>query len=281
MMTRWFRLALYLLFLLTAWTAATAIPLSPSWGQEDAAQAAAAAPAEEGAVAAPAEKSSVGLLILNSNAIGMLFYVALAAFSIFALAVALERMVNLTRRKVIPPEFVQALRDLVARENDTAENLLNLAERSKSPIAEILKSAALRAGRPLPEVEKAMEDATAREVAALRGRHRGLSVAGNIAPLIGLHGTVVGMIFAFQEASDMGLGKGEALAHGIYLALFTTAIGLTIAIPALLCVAWFNGRIERFLREIDQELQMLYPSFVRMERDEEGSRPWAVGSGKE
>jgi biopolymer transport protein ExbB len=168
---------------------------------------------------------------------------------------------------VLPPEFVQALRELRRREEDTADELLQLAERSKSPIAEILKAGALRAGRPVPEVEKAMEDAAANQIAELRSRHRGLSVVGNIAPLVGLLGTVVGMIFAFNEASDVGLGKGEALAHGIYLALFTTAIGLTIAIPALLCVAWFNGRLERYFREIDQELQPLHPSFVRMERE--------------
>jgi biopolymer transport protein ExbB len=221
----------------------------------------------EVAIAEASQERSLGMLIIGSNAIGLMFYLALAAFSIYAVAVAAERMVNLTRRRVIPPEFVQALRDLRRRGDETPETLLALAERSRSPIAEILKAGALRGGRPVPEVEKAMEDAVANQMAELRARHRGLSVAGNVAPLIGLHGTVVGMIFAFNEASEIGLGKGEALAHGIYLALFTTAIGLTIAIPSLLCVAWFNGRLERYFREIDQELQPLYPSFARMERE--------------
>jgi biopolymer transport protein ExbB len=222
--------------------------------------------AQDGAEPQP-EEQSLGMLIVSSNAIGLLFYLALAAFSIYAVAIAAERTVNLTRRKVIPPEFVQALRELRRRGEDSADELLQLAERSKSPIAEILKAGALRGGRPVPEVEKAMEDAAANQMAELRARHRGLTIAGNVAPLIGLHGTVVGMIFAFNEASDIGLGKGEALAHGIYLALFTTAIGLTIAIPSLLCVAWFNGRLERYFREIDLELQPLHPSFVRMERE--------------
>lgn len=254
-------LFLLLIVLLAAWT----VPAPRTMAQAGNEQAAAAADAEPDEPAPAGD--SVGMLIINSNMIGLLFYLGLAAFSIAALTIATERLVNLKRPKVIPPDFVQALRELRMRENDTAENLLGLCERSQSPIAEILKAGALRAGRPLPEVEKAMEDAAAREVAALRARHRGLSVAGNIAPLIGLHGTVVGMIFAFQEASAMGLGKGEALAHGIYLALFTTAIGLTIAIPSLLCVAWFNGRVERYMREIDQELQALYPTFIRLERE--------------
>lgn len=263
-MTSFFRSALLLLFVAAlAWGVSYSSPLARAQ-DENALPAASPETSSE----APTDKEpSLGMLILNSNAIGILFYVALGAFSIAVVTIMIERSVNLTRRKIIPPDFVQALRALVARENDSAEEYLRLAERSQSPIGEILKAGVLRAGRPLPEVEKAMEDATAREIAALRARHRGLSIAGNIAPLIGLHGTVVGMIFAFQEASDSGLGKGEALAHGIYLALFTTAIGLTIAIPALLGAAWYNGRIERYLREIDQELQAVYPSFIRMERE--------------
>ena len=114
------------------------------------------------------EEQSLGMLIVNSNAVGLAFYLALAAFSIFGVAVAAERLVNLTRRKVLPPEFVQALRDLRRRGDDTADELLELAERSKSPIAEIVKAGVLRAGRPVPEVEKAMEDAAANQIAELR-----------------------------------------------------------------------------------------------------------------
>jgi biopolymer transport protein ExbB len=100
----------------------------------------------------------------------------------------------------------------------------------------------------------------------MRARNRPLSVIGSIAPLVGLLGTVVGMIFAFGEASEEGLGKAEALAHGIYLALMTTAAGLTIAIPSLLCAAWFNARVERFMREIDECLLDTMPSFARLEQ---------------
>jgi biopolymer transport protein ExbB len=246
--------------------AALAAPATFAFAQ-DAAEPPAAAQEPEGAGAATAEEPSVGMLILSSNAIGLVFYGVLAIFSLAALTIVIERLVNLTRSKVVPPDFVQSLRELLARENDSADAFLRLSERSNSPIGNILKAGALRAGRPVPEVEKAMEDAAAHAVAALRARHRGLSIVGNIAPLVGLLGTVVGMIFAFGEASDMGLGKGETLAHGIYLALMTTAMGLAIAIPSLLCAAWFNGRVERYIWAIDQELQAVYPSFVRMERE--------------
>ena len=98
-----------------------------------------------------------------------------------------------------------------------------------------------------------------------RAGHRPLAVVGSVAPLVGLLGTVFGMIFAFRSASQEGLGKAEVLAEGIYLALWTTAAGLTIAIPSLLFVAWFNSSVERFMRDIDETLLETMPSFTRME----------------
>jgi len=124
----------------------------------------------------------------------------------------------------------------------------------------------LRVGRPHTEIEKAMEDAAAREAAALRARVRPLSVIANVAPLVGLLGTVVGMLGAFRVASQAGLGKAELLAEGIYLALETTVAGLIIAIPAMLCAAYFNARTERLLREADERLMDALPAFARFEQ---------------
>ena len=102
-------------------------------------------------------------------------------------------------------------------------------------------------------------------MAALRGGIRPLNVIGNVAPLVGLLGTVLGMIMAFRTASQAGLGKGELMAQGIYMALLTTAAGLTIAIPALLLAALLNAKVEKFFREIDEHLIETMPSFARME----------------
>jgi biopolymer transport protein ExbB len=110
-----------------------------------------------------------------------------------------------------------------------------------------------------------LHHAAAREMAALRCGVRPLSVVGTIAPLVGLLGTVLGMIVAFRTASQAGLGKGELMAQGIYMALLTTAAGLTIAIPALLLAALFNARIEKYFREIDEHLMRTMPCFARME----------------
>ena len=110
-----------------------------------------------------------------------------------------------------------------------------------------------------------MEDAAAREMATIRGRIRPLSVIGSISPLVGLLGTVLGMIMAFRTASEAGLGKGELMAQGIYMALLTTAAGLTIAIPALLLAAFFNAKVEKLFREIDEQLIETIPTIATAE----------------
>jgi biopolymer transport protein ExbB len=228
------------------------------------ADAAAAAPSD-GQDAAGGTDESLGRIVLFGSSFGLIFYLALGVFSIAALAVTLERIVNLRRIKVMPPEFLTRLQQTIRPGQDTPENFRALCHSSCSPISNILRAGVLRAGRPLPEVEKAMEDAAAREMAAMRGRNRPLSVIGSVAPLVGLLGTVVGMIFAFRVSSQAGLGKAELLAEGIYLALMTTAAGLTIAIPCLLLVAWFNARVDRYMRDIDESLLETMPSFTEME----------------
>ena len=219
----------------------------------------------------PAEEtppSSVLDLILKSGPMGIAFMVALALFSLAAMAVAIERLANLTRRRMLPPEFVGQLREMVSRREGQPGPFKELCQRFTAPIAAIFNAGLLRAGRPLLEMEKSMEDAAARETAALRSRVRPLNVIGGVAPLVGLLGTVVGMILAFQTASTQGTGgeKAEMLAEGIYLALLTTAAGLFIAIPAMLLAAYFNSRAEKYLREIDEELMEAMPCLALMEK---------------
>ena len=211
------------------------------------------------------EKKSLGMLIVQSGWVSVIFYVLLGIFSIVALMVVLERLINLTRSKVMPPEFARSVQDASVSGNATAEDFRRLSESSNSPIARILKAGVLRVGRPLMEVEKTMEDAVVREMATLRSKTKSLAVIGNVAPLVGLLGTVVGIMFAFNSASERGLGGGEQMAKGIYLALLTTAAGLTVAIPCMLFSAWFNGKAERYMRDIDECLQDTMPCFAQME----------------
>src|SRR5262249_14195312 len=125
------------------------------------------------------------------------------------------------------------------------------------------------AGRAVPEVEKAMEDASARELGALRSKVRPLTVLSAVGPLVGLLGTAVGMILVFRTASQVGPGKAELLAEGIYLKLETTVAGLLVAIPCVLFAALFNSRSEKFMRLVDESLSETIPCFAAMEHSQE------------
>lgn len=259
------RIAVYviglgLLFLVsTAWTQDAGNPNPPAAKQPDGPQAADPKTAETNA------DESIITLILDSGVSGVAFMVVLGLFSLVAATIGIERAVNTRRSRIVPAGFVGELRSLTSRVESRREVYLELCSRWTVPVSNILKAGLLRSGRPLPEVEKSMEDAAAREMAALRGRIKPLSVVGSVAPLVGLLGTVFGMILAFRTASQAGLGKGELMAQGIYMALLTTAAGLMIAIPALLLAAFYNSVVEKLFREIDENLMETMPSFTRME----------------
>jgi biopolymer transport protein ExbB len=229
---------------------------APAWGA-----------AEREAAEKAAERPTTLLTMIEDGGwSSTVFMSILGLLSLATVAVILDRLVNLSRRKVIPPQFVSELQELAKNGGEDPAPFQELCRRFPTPAASVLKAGLLRAGRPVLEVEKALEDALAREAAALRSRVRPLTVAANVAPLIGLLGTVIGIIMAFHHASRVGLGgRGEVMAQGISLALLATAGGLAIAIPALLCAAYFNMRIDRLLREADECLMEVIPCFARME----------------
>jgi biopolymer transport protein ExbB len=212
--------------------------------------------------AAEAEPESLMNVILATGATGISFMVVLALFSFVGATIAIERAFALRNSAIVPASFCRKLKPLLAGE-PSPEVLKPLCAETTGPMPAILEAGLLRVGRPLVEVEKAMEDAAVREMSEIRGRIRPLNVIGNIAPLVGLLGTVVGMIIAFRTASTQGLGKGELMAEGIYMALLTTAGGLSIAIPALMFAAFFNSKVEKQFRAIDRHLLPAIPFFTK------------------
>lgn len=209
-------------------------------------------------------------MIEDSGPAGIAFLAVLGLFSLAAGTITVERLVNLQRNRIVPKNFLIDLEKRLRRREKRPEKYRQMCQASPSPLAKIFRAALFRAGRPAPEVEKAMEDAMAREVATLRSGVRPLSVIGSVAPLVGLLGTVVGMILAFHTASEEGLGgKAQTLAKGIYLALLTTAAGLSIAIPSMLFAAYFNNRIDRYFRECDEHLMASIPLLAGMTPQEQ------------
>lgn len=224
--------------------------------------AAAEADTDEQAEGFARADQSIGGMILSGGALNVVFFGVLGVFSIWAATVVFERAFHLRREKLLPATFTSGLQQIIRSGQATPESFQLLCDHTQAPVGRIFHAGVLRAGRSLPEVEKAMEDAASREMANLRTRNRPLNVVASVAPLVGLLGTVVGMILAFQISSQEGLGKAERLAEGIYLALMTTAAGLTIAIPCLLFASWFKTRAERFMCDIDETLMETMPSFA-------------------
>jgi len=251
------------------------------WGQQpdqDAAdKAAQGAAAEAEAAAADGGGDSLLGMILESGITGVAFMAVLALFSLVAGTVAVERAVNMRRGQLMPDSCVDELQKFTHGSSPRLAALAETCSDTLAPLAVILQSGFSRRGQALAEVEKSMEDAASREMADLRARIRPLNTVGSIAPLVGLLGTVVGMIIAFHTASQEGLGKAELLAKGIYMALLTTAGGLSVAIPSLLLGSFFNGRVEKCFREMDKLLIPLVSYLVESPRPRsESVEPAAV-----
>ena len=241
------------------WMAVVVLMASPVsvMAQDDAAKDVAKDAVElvaDGPEADDEEDESLLTLIVGTGPTGWLFMGLLLVFSFFSVTVAIERAVATRRINVLPDDFLSGVEELSASSRPSLKAFRELCGSCDAPVARVVEAGLERCGRPLTEIEKSMEDRAAREIAKLRGGIRPLQTVGSIAPLIGLLGTVVGMIVAFRTASQAGLGRGERMAEGIYLALTTTAAGLTIAIPTLLLSAVFTARVERFFREMAEKL---------------------------
>ena len=133
-----------------------------------------------------------------------------------------------------------------------------ICKENKSPIALVLAAGIRRWGKPAQEVEKAIVDAGERLGNKLRKYLKLFNGISTITPLLGLLGTVVGMIQSFNAIVITGaMGKPELLAAGISQALVTTAAGLTVAIPALIAHIYFSSRVDKLLMEVDEHGQQI------------------------
>jgi len=181
--------------------------------------------------------------------------IALAPFalaSLFALWFGIERLVILRRGRVIPRPFVQRFLHLLREGELDAASALDLCEQNKSPVAEVFAHGIRKWGKPSVEVEQAIIDGGERQVAHLRKHLRVLNGVATVTPLMGLLGTVVGMMIAFVDiAGATSANRTEELAFGIVTALSTTALGLTIAIPSLILYMYLAGRIDSLVMDMD------------------------------
>ncbi len=173
--------------------------------------------------------------------------------SLVALGVVFERLVMLRRANVIPSGFMKGLKKSLSENGGEREAVLAYCNKSKSPIGRICAAGLNRPGRTIETIEKRITEAGEHEILGLRKYLRALAVIASISPLLGLTGTIFGMIRAFQTVAFSGeaLGKTEQLAEGIYEAMVTTAAGLLVAIPALIFYNLLVSKIDRLVAEMD------------------------------
>jgi biopolymer transport protein ExbB len=182
---------------------------------------------------------------------GLLLYPILISSFILLLFV-FERLISLRRRRVIPKPFVRKFLHQLREGNINQEEALEMCVQNGSPVATVFAGAVQKWGRPAVEVEQAIIDSGERVTGGLRRYLRLINGVATVAPLLGLLGTVVGMIQAFNDiATADAMGKPELLAAGIGQALITTASGLTVAIPALIAYMFFLSRVDRLVMDID------------------------------
>lgn len=209
------------------------------------------------------------------SAVGWPFAIVFAIASIVALWCGIERLVLLRHRRVIPKAFVDRFLQHLRSGRMDKPNAIAVCQQDGSPTADVFLHGVRKWGKPSVEIEQAVIDGGERQVSLLKKRLRVLNGVATLSPLIGLLGTVIGMIQAFNDiAQSNAMGQAEQLARGIAMALLTTAIGLFIAIPALTAYMYLAGKIDSLVMEMDrlgQELVHLISGEALRERD--GVRP--------
>lgn len=186
------------------------------------------------------------------------FVAPFLAASFISIWFGLERFVVLRRGRVIPKAFVDRFLRHLEQGSLEPQKALELCEENRSPTAMVFAHGIRKWGKPSVEVEQAIIDGGERQVSLLRKHLRVLNGVATITPLIGLLGTVIGMIKSFNDiASSDAMGKATELASGIAVALLTTAAGLMIAIPSLILYMYLSGKVDSVVMDMDRYAQAL------------------------
>lgn len=174
--------------------------------------------------------------------------------SVVAFAVVIERLIQLRREQIDTKTFMEQISKSLKR-NKIME-ALELCDRTQGPIANVLKAGILKHDRPRNEVRDAIEDASVHEVPRLEKNLPVLATVAHIAPLLGLLGTVTGMVAAFQviesKASSVNPVNPGDLAGGIWEALLTTVFGLCVAIPTFVAYNYLVSRVDGFVLDMER-----------------------------
>lgn len=184
--------------------------------------------------------------------------------SVLGVTAIIYKLVVFHRSKIDPEQFAAKVR--AALLNGSMKEAIRVCEQDQGPVPAVLKVGLLKYGAPRDFVEKSMENAAIHEVAYLEKYLVLMATVTNIAPLLGFYGTVVGMIISFDEIAAQGLNNPSAVAHGISVALITTAYGLIVAFIVQPFYNFFTGRVAAHVRDIETASNILFETFDEMEQ---------------
>jgi len=190
--------------------------------------------------------------------------------SIIAVALIIERSFTLRESKIVPPALLDQVLAVYARQGVNPEVLDKLAK--DSPLGEVLAAGLRNEKSPRHVMKEAIEEAGRTSAHNLERYLTTLGTIATAAPLLGLFGTVVGMIEIFGSQAPSGGANPAQLAHGISIALYNTAFGIAISIPALIFYRHFKNKVDGFVVRMEQAASKMV-DIVHGERD--GYRPQA------
>ncbi len=199
------------------------------------------------------------------------------ACSIIAAAIILERLWTLQRRRVLPRDLTRQVWEWVSKNQLDREHLLNL--QSGSPLGEILAAGLANRQRDREIMKEKVEDTGRHVVHDLERYLNSLGTIAAISPLLGLLGTVIGMVKVFAAITASGVGDPSVLAGGISEALITTAAGLCVAIPSLIAYRYLRGRVDALVVQMEKEAITLVEALARKHHlDTMGRRSESAGT---
>ena len=215
----------------------------------DPAAQAAAGEAGDAAADSGESKKSDNYLMWMFRSLGWFFSVVFALLSMTMVALIVINIVNLRRSQIVPEALVEDFGKLI--DENRFQEAYECAKDNESLLGQALSTGLARMPSGYEKASQAMQDVTQAESMRLEHQLGYLALIGNLAPMIGLFGTVVGMIASFQAIASGGAAPSpQKLAEGIATALFTTELGLAIALPALAAYDILKNRLARFILDV-------------------------------
>lgn len=181
--------------------------------------------------------------------------IPLGICSVFGFAVIIERAVNLRRKRILVPEIIRLVETI--RGPADLDLALAILEKNPGSFANVVRVALENRELEMNEIRDLVADSGRHEAKRVERGLVALEAIAGVSPLLGLLGTVIGMIRVFRVIALVGVGNANALSGGISQALITTAVGLSIAIPALAAYHFFSSRAEEIVSDMEHNAGLL------------------------